>query len=183
MAAGQIIVVDLETTGFLHTDHIVEVGICRLDLASGRTSKLFDQVVREHPSVRFSGREWIFSHSSLDYNVANKAPLMDVFRDDLNDIFTRYPATAFNKAFDFKFLRRAGFKITHELPCAMQCARRAMKVDFNAKKYSVQFAWSHYFPEIRYVEQHRAYDDALHEAQLIHKMHALQHWTPNSQQI
>lgn len=36
---------------------------------------------------------------------------------------------------------------------------------------TLEEAWEHYFPGLDYVEQHRAFDDALHEALLIRAMH------------
>ena len=41
---------------------------------------------------------------------------------------------------------------------------------------SVEESWSFYFPEKPYVELHRAYDDALHEAMIIYEMYRRGHW-------
>ena len=43
---------------------------------------------------------------------------------------------------------------------------------------SVEEAWSHLFPSQPYKESHRAYDDAVHEAQIILALYKLGAWNP-----
>ena len=42
----------------------------------------------------------------------------------------------------------------------------------------VEEAWKYYFPEKKYIEKHRAYDDAVHEAQIVFKMYKRNEWKP-----
>ena len=89
-------------------------------------------------------------------------------------------AAAYNKEFDFGFLKYRGFKI-QELPCPMIAATNIIKIppklpDTLYKWPSVEESWSFYFPETTYFELHRAYDDALHEAMIIYEMYTRGHW-------
>ena len=176
----KIAVLDLETTGFDPRDCIVEIGICEVDLKTGQTTSVLDMPVRERQFQKSVHRHcWVFSHSTLKFwDVMNATPWTNA-RKELEWILRDYPITAFNKAFDLGFLKHRGLVPRRELPCLMISAAEVLKLpglrDFQRsgryKWPTLEETWAHYFPGIEYIEQHRAYDDALHEALLVRAMH------------
>jgi DNA polymerase-3 subunit epsilon len=182
---NEIIVVDIETTGLSpQHDYIIEIGICKLNLDSGKITKLFDKVVRERGVSQSDRNAWIFQNSNLKFEEVINAPLLDRFIPELQDIFDKFPATAYNKRFDFSFLRMSGISIDNELPCPMITATPIMKLErknqygniynnyeFQYKYPNVEEAWHYYIPNVHYIELHRAYDDAVHEARILFEMY------------
>jgi DNA polymerase-3 subunit epsilon len=169
----KIAVLDLETTGFDPRDCIVEIGVCELDLEAGATLALLNMPVREPHFTKAQQHSWIFRHSDLKFwDVMNATPWKNAERE-LQWILSDYPITAFNKAFDFAFLKHRGLVPRRELPCPMIMAAGILKIPgFGGHKWpTLEEAWEHYFPGLDYIEQHRAFDDALHEALLIRAMH------------
>ncbi len=178
-----IAVVDIETTGFSHQkDCIVEIGVCELDLNSGECSELFNKIIQEN---RFSDQHrsaWIFQNSDLRYQDVLDAQPLEVYKNKLQEILNIYPATAYNVRFDFDFLIDRGFVIK-ELPCPMVIATDILKIPLpkspsSYKWPSVQEAWDYFFPDNKYTEKHRAYDDAVHEAQIVFEMYKRNKWKP-----
>jgi DNA polymerase-3 subunit epsilon len=110
-------IVDIETTGFLNQGgKIVEVGIVELDITNRAKRVLFDSVVQEdgmselhtiHPMG------WIFQNSDLTYDEVVKAPSLEDVKEEIQGVFDSFftGITAFNKAFDFGFLKSRGFRI------------------------------------------------------------------------
>jgi len=181
----KIAVIDLETTGFVPSDCIVEIGVCELDLEAGTTKALVNMPVRESHFTKAQHRHsWIFSHSSLKFwDVINATPWKNAERE-LAWILEEYPIAAFNKAFDFGFLKHRDLVPKRELPCPMISAAQVLRIPVSLafrkswvgplgeyKWPTLEEAWEHYFPGLDYAEQHRAFDDALHEALLIRAMH------------
>jgi DNA polymerase III subunit epsilon len=120
-----ILVVDIETTGFLDEGgKIVEIGIVKLDLENGKILPAFDSLIKEpgfdinHTKEPFG---WIFKNSSITYEEVLFAPSLESKRDIIQGLFDECPATAYNKEFDFGFLQNRGFEI-HELLCPMWIA-------------------------------------------------------------
>jgi DNA polymerase-3 subunit epsilon len=171
----KITVLDLETIGFDPRGCIVEVGVVELDLDSGEITCLLNMPVREEQfSKAQHGRSWIFSHSDLTvWNVLEATPWKNAERE-LRWILEENPVTAFNKAFDFSFLRARSLVPKREAPCPMMKATPVLKIPGPNRGYkwpTLEEAWEHYFPGLDYTEQHRAFDDALHEALLIRAMY------------
>jgi DNA polymerase III epsilon subunit-like protein len=175
-----VVVCDIETTGLDPLkDLIVEVGLTLIDLKSGEAEKLFDRVVREPSFGEQHKNSWVFNNSSLRYDEVVDAPMFSSFRDEIQTWFNKYPATAYNKQFDFGFLRQRDIAIRYELDCPMQKATPILKIPHWKQGYkypSVEEAWRYYFPHKKYQESHRAYDDALHEAQIVQIMYQNKHW-------
>ena len=178
-----IVVVDIETTGFSHQeDCILEISVCKLDLDSGVCSELFNKVIKEkHYSMKHR-RAWIFKHSDLRYEDILNAKPLSFYKKQLQRIFNIFPATAFNKRFDFDFLKDRGFLIK-ELPCPMIIATNILKLPPRKpntlyKWPSVEETWKYFFPEKEYIEKHRAYDDSVHEALIIFEMYKRNKWKP-----
>jgi len=180
-----IIVVDIETTGFLNDGgKIVEIGIVKLNLATGELSPAYNSLVREEgfgPQHTFGRFGWIFNHSDLSYEEVEAAPSLEEQRAEIQTLFDQYYATAYNKTFDFEFLRDRGFEIK-ELPCPMKlatplCQLPSQRGNKNYKWPTVEEAWTHFFgEEQRYEEAHRGLDDAEHEARIVYRLFEMGHF-------
>ena len=179
----EIIIVDIETSGFQPQGGlIVEVGMVSLNLDTGRISDEFNEIVQENGFGEKHTRDpygWIFKNSDLRYeDVLNADNLLKV-HSKIQTVFDRYPygATAFNKQFDFGFLKSRGLKIK-ELPCIMLSAAPVVGLPpnpgyFDPKWPKVQEAWDFFFPGSGYIEKHRALDDARHEAMIAYELYKL----------
>ena len=176
----KILVVDIETSGFdLVKDVIFEIGIVQLDLETGDIVKLFDEPVRE-PHLCGNHRDaWIFSNSDMTPEYVRNAQPLENYRNILNDIFSNEGLngmTAFNRNFDFGFLKHRKFKLPKPLPCPMLLSTDILKIKntYGRRGYkwpSAQEAWDYYFPNEPYVEKHRGADDARIEAKIIYEMY------------
>ena len=172
-------VVDIESTGFLaQGGKIVEVGIVELDLETGETKVLFDAVMHETGITREEvEKSWIVNNSTLTVEDVRQSKNLEKYREELQSIFDKYKCTAFNKAFDFGFLRDRGFNITNEAPCPMIVATNICKLPntngYAGYKYpKVTEAMEFFFPEIEdYEEAHRGCSDAIDEAKIIYRLY------------
>jgi DNA polymerase-3 subunit epsilon len=166
-------IIDIETTGFLPDGKIVEVGIAGLE--DGKVHELFSSVCREPGLVKKDRDAWIFNNSDLTVEAVREAPLLSDLQDEIQSILDEIPCTAYNKKFDFGFLRDRGFRIENELDCPMIIATDILKLP--GKKWSKDFkypsveeAWD-YFMDEPYVEAHRGLDDAKHEALIVWELY------------
>lgn len=176
----KILIIDIETSGFNYIkDVIFEIGLVELSLTSGEITILFDSLVRE-PHLSAKHRDaWIFQNSDMTVEAVREAPTMEEIRPIVQSIFYRYDGmTAFNRNFDFGFMRNRNFKLPKELPCPMLVSTDIIKLP-NKNGYlgykwpSAQEAWDYYFPDFPYVEKHRGADDARIEAMIVAKMYQL----------
>jgi len=181
MKGETIAVVDIETTGFSHQkDCIVEIGICELDLDSGKYRELFNKIVRETHFSPQHRNAWIFKNSDLRYEDVLDAKPLNSYIILLQRIFYMNPATAYNKRFDFDFLKNRRFEI-RELPCPMVIATDILKLPPRKsgtlyKWPNVEETWKYLFPDKKYIEKHRSYDDAVHEALIIFELYKRNKW-------
>ena len=170
-------VLDIETTGWLNAGgKIVEVGVVGLHLPTGNRYQLFDAVCKEPGLAAKDRNAWIFQNSDLTPDEVRDAPLLSDLLPQLHWVISQVRAvTAYNKAFDLPFLRSRGLKIEHEWPCPMEVSTPICKIPrpgFRKFKWpSVEEAWAYFFPDEPYVELHRGYDDAYHEAKIVHKLY------------
>lgn len=169
----KIATVDIETTGFFDFGGlIVEVGIVLLDLETGKTEKIYNELVCEEQFGERHINSWIFKNSDLSFQDVLNAEPLDLI--SLQKIFDEYPATAYNKDFDFQFLKDRGLKI-QELPCPMKICTDICKLpSFNGLGYKypkVQEAWDYFFGKTNYIEAHRGADDAEHEALIVYELY------------
>ena len=153
-----------------------------MDLNSGKLKELFNSTIKEPNFKPKDVNAWIFSNSNLTYEEIFESKSLDYYRDEIQAIFDKYPATAYNKKFDFDFLKNRGFKIK-ELPCPMIEATNIIKLppvkpSTVFKWPSVEESWAFYYPNKKYIELHRGFDDAEHEAQIVFMMFTLGHWKP-----
>ncbi len=173
----KIAVVDIETTGFLNQGGlIVEIGIVGLDLQSGEITEEFDEIVNESGFSKkhtMNPYGWVFKNSDLQYEDVLAARSLEVILPDIQQVLDKYKvgATAYNKQFDFGFLTSKGLVIK-ELPCIMLSSTQIVNLPpnpgFTTPKWpKVEEAWEYFFPEVEYIEAHRALDDAKHEALIV----------------
>ena len=180
-----ILVVDIETTGFLNKGgKIVEIGIVKLNLATGDITPAYNSLVKEDgfgPQHTTGAYGWIFKNSDLKYEEVEAAPSLEEQRDEIQSLLNQYHSTAFNKSFDFDFLRDRGFNIK-ELPCPMKVATPICQLPnqygYSSYKWpTVEEAWVHFFGKnTAYVEAHRGFDDAAHEAKIVFRLFELGHF-------
>lgn len=180
----KILVIDIETTGFLDQGgSIVEVGMVALDLENGTVDVVFDSVCREDMLTAKHREEpmgWIFRNSSLTIEAVREAPRWEPVARDIQRIIDSYPlgCTAYNRQFDISFLESRGIRFGRLLPCPMIVSTNICKLPKSGglpgyKWPRFEEAWAWFFPDIPYVEAHRGADDALHEAKLIMELYRL----------
>lgn len=167
----KIAVIDLETTGFLPKGLIVEVGITELDLETGETKLIYNELVKEEGFNESHKNSWIFQNTDLKFEDVLKANPLD--KETIQNILNQYKTSAFNKKFDFAFLRARDFEI-NELPCIMYSASNtvgAKNKNGGKKAPNVQEAWDYFFPDSDYKELHRGGDDSVHEAMIAYELY------------
>lgn len=182
MNKNKMLVIDIETTGFLNQGgSIVEIGIVELDLSNGETKILLDSVCREsmltarHREAPFG---WIFQNSTLTIEDVRDAPPFEEVAAQAQQIIDSYPlgVTAYNRNFDVPFLQDRSLKFGQLQPCPMLLATPVCKLlsangRSGYKWPKVEEAWNYFFPETEYEELHRGADDALHEAKIVYEMY------------
>lgn len=174
-------IVDIETTGFLNQGgKIVEIGIVELDITNGQKRVLFDSVVKEEGMDKLHTKfpmGWIFQNSDLTYEDVMKAPNFEDVKNEIQGVFDSFftGATAFNKSFDFGFLRSRGLRIA-ELPCIMETATPVLNLPSKGNRRgpkwpNVEEAYHFLKGDKAFIETHRAADDALHEADIAYELY------------
>jgi len=168
----EIIIVDIETTGFYNSDAIVEIAVALVDTKTKESYLLFDNVVKDKKFNPLKhSKSWIFQNTTLKVDdVLVSKPLEHHF-DELQGIFDKYPMTAYNKPFDLRFLRACGFKIK-DIDCLMKRATQYSNyADKNGrvKKPSVEEIYNQFFVTDgqTYIEKHRAGADVMDEAKIL----------------
>ncbi len=171
----RIAVIDIETTGLdEENDLIIEIGIVELDLDSGNIRELFNSLIWEKKFNLKLLENAPFSKNLFKPEEFEDANRLVVVTDELQEIFNKYKVTAFNKRFDFSFLRNRGFLILYEFPCIMMVSARILKTPGRADEYkwpSMQQTYDFLFPREKFIEKHRALDDAYHEAKILYKLY------------
>ncbi|MFX1499990.1 MAG: exonuclease domain-containing protein [Promethearchaeota archaeon] len=169
-----IIVLDIETTGLSpQCDMICEIGICLLNLETGKINPHFSKVCQEK-NKEFDEHSWVFQNSDLTFEDVINAPYFSEFQKEIQNLFNlEIPITAYNQQFDFGFLEYRGMKIPNKFWDPMLKLTPILKIPGFYQKYkwpSVQEAWNFFFgTNNNYHEAHRALDDAMHEAQILFK--------------
>jgi DNA polymerase III epsilon subunit-like protein len=175
---SKILVLDLETTGFLNENgKIVEIGIVELDLDNGEKKIIYNQVCHEKGiTLEDVEKSWIVQNSDLNVEQIKYSPNLDRIKPTVQQILNDYPlgATAFNNAFDFGFLEDRGFVFPNKLDCPMKlstdiCQLPSPRGGFKWPK--VQEAYDFFFGKTDYIEAHRGADDAFHEAEIVYELY------------
>ncbi len=164
-------IIDIETTGFFEDNgKIVEFGISYYDTVKDEATKGEHFICREQGLNAKDRQAWVFLNTSLTVEeVRNSKYFNEMHELVQSSINACCYVTAFNKQFDFTFLRSRGIEIFNEAPCIMEVATNILNLPNkygydNYKWPNVNEAWEHYFPSIEYNEIHRALDDSYHEA-------------------
>jgi len=170
----EILVADIETTGFdLKLCSIVEVGAAILETKTGKITPAFNRVCREKHMTAKDRNAWVFGNTSLTIEEVRGAPDFSEIRSELQNLIDSCDyVVAYNKKFDFDFLRSRDIIIFKELECPMILLTPVCKI-VSKRGYkwpSVEEAWKYFFPNEPYIEKHRGLDDAIHEARIIQAM-------------
>jgi len=176
-------IVDIETTGFVNAGGlIVEIGIAQLDTCSGKVKGIFGSTCREPSFSEKHADSWIFKNSTLTPEEVVGGPTLEEIREEVQEALTSCDRiTAFNKKFDFDYLRSRNFTIGLEWPCPMIVGTNVCKVPKTGKQKhhagfkwpKVEEAWAFFFPNHPYIEDHRGFDDAIHEAYIVNELYKL----------
>jgi len=175
---SKILVLDLETTGFLNENgKIVEIGIVELDLENGNKKIIYNQVCHEKGiTLEDVEKSWIVQNSDLNVEQIKYSPSLDRIKPTVQLILNDYPlgATAFNNSFDFGFLENRGFVFPKKLDCPMKLSTDICQLPSPRGGYKwpkVQEAYDFFFGKTDYIEQHRGADDAFHEAEIVYELY------------
>jgi DNA polymerase-3 subunit epsilon len=175
---NKILIIDIETTGFLPNGKLVEIGMVELDVTNGEKKVVFDSLCREiNITNEHYEHSWIVQNGFISIDEILSSPLLEDIVSEVQMIIDSYTngATAFNNRFDFGFLETYKFKIPVKLPCPMLLSTNICKLpNLNGyKSYKwpkVEEAYKFFFPESEYVEIHRGADDAFHEADIVYEL-------------
>lgn len=175
----KILVLDIETTGFLNQGgKIVEIGIVELDLSNGLKRIVFDEVCHESGiSLKEVEDSWIVKNSDLTMEEIRHSRNLKKMQPEIQSILNQYElgATAFNNVFDFGFLEDRGFVFPKKLPCPMKLSTDICKIlhknGYGYKWPNFEEAHLYFFGDVGYIEKHRGSDDAFYEADLVYKLY------------
>lgn len=170
----KIIVIDLETTGFnKYYDAIVEIGMVLVDTDTKEMKKIFDKVIKDRVFSEEKHKDsWIFNNTDLKIEDVINANSIEYYRSEIQELFNKYPITAFNMKFDSGFMKARNFKFK-ETKCLMETSRQYNKnIDRRGrvKVPNVEEIYSQFFPDEDYIEKHRGCDDAYHEGKILLKL-------------
>ena len=174
----KILIIDIETTGFLQAGgKIVEVGIVELCLETGNKKIIFDKVTHEKGiTLEECEKSWIVNNSTMTVEDIRQSVVFDKLKPEIQEIINQYPngSTAFNNVFDFGFLEDRGIVFPKKLACPMKLSTDICKLPNPRGGYKwpkVPEAYEYFFGKTEYIEQHRGADDALHEADIVLALH------------
>lgn len=169
----EILVVDIETTGFqVDVDIIVEIGIVLVDTVTKKTELVFNEIIKDEKFNLFEHENsWIFQNTTLKPSDVMKAKPISYHFEAIQGLFDKYKMTAYNKGFDIKFLTAKGF-VMKDVKCLLESVKPYSNYRFpNGKKKipSVEEIYAQFFmgEDETYVEEHRAGQDALDEAKIL----------------
>lgn len=177
---SKILVIDLETTGFLQQGgKIIEVGIVGLNLETGNKKILFNEVCHERPiTLKEVQESWIVNNSSITVEEIRNSKTLNFYHKEIQSLLNKFPvgATAFNNAFDFGFMENRGFVFPRKLDCPMKLSTDICKIPHKNNRGDYKWpnfeeAHKFFFGETGYVEQHRGADDAFYEADLVYELY------------
>lgn len=173
-----ILIIDIETTGFMPIGKIVEVGIVELNLLSGDRKIIFDKICHEKPiTLEEIEKAWIVRNSDLSAEIIFNSDEFLSMQSEIQEIINSYPlgATAYNNQFDFRFLEYRGIVFNKKLACPMKLSTDVCRLPGKRgfKWPTVEEAHRHFFGDLGYVEKHRGADDAMHEAKIVHELYKM----------
>lgn len=178
---NKVAIIDIETTTFIKDKAlIVEIGIIELDTDSKKMKILFNSPIYEEGIMGLQDAS-VFKISDIEYDIIKDARPLEEYRVILQSIFNCYKITSYNIHFDFGILELRGFKFPKRLPDIMKYAKDILP---KGGKYNFEYCYNYlqkiksnsidprsgnkYLENEDYIEQHRALDDAFHEAELLY---------------
>jgi len=174
---NKIAIIDIETTGFnRHLDSILEIGIVELDTKTGKMKTLFNSLVRDSnfDISRHLDNNFV-KNSGIDITEIINSVSIKECEKDLQLIFDNYRCAAYNSPFDFGWLESRGFSIPMKLMDVMRFCRKTFPTCGSFKFQEVyryvnnllKKGNNQYFTRSEYINNHRAIDDAICEAELL----------------
>ncbi len=173
----KLLVIDIETTGLdVETDAIVEIGAALADTDTKEIEVVFDKIIKDEtwkPAIHKNA--WIFQNSDLKPEQIESAPTLKEVFDELQELITKYDTVAFNLKFDERFLTKRGF-VFNKSKCLMEAVKNYVvfkNETGRSVKPSVEEIYNHFLvgkDEAKYVESHRAANDAVDEAKIMFHM-------------
>lgn len=166
---AEILVVDTETTSLdTTTAEILEIAVAQVDTESRTVVMLLDTLI----SPMSEGWEtcWFMKHSGLSPVDFKNAPLLTSLQNLLNELFSQYPVTSYNLAYDRPVLERNGFKIPVCSPCLMESCIPVLHIPsprgWGYKWPSLAQSWQHFRPG-EVFNAHRAGGDCRAAADIL----------------
>lgn len=171
----EILVLDIETTGLNpKDDFILELGIVKLNLETGKITVLFDEVFKDPKLTAKHRNSWIFENGFMQIEEIRNANPLNLYADRIQEILDPFKGniTAWNRSFDASFLKANGFDLGSNVSCPMKESTNFFKIEGNRgyKWPKAQEAWDILFPETPKTEAHRGLDDSIMEAKIIYKL-------------
>lgn len=178
---SEVVVVDIETTGFhRNLDRVLEVAAVTVDLEAGTITDLYNNVCR--PDGRWGGRRqiaatWICKNGIIQVDEVLEALPVDIvaaeFKHVLGERNGRW--TAYNLEFEERFLLGETWDLwPSKLPCLMLAATPVCKLP-NRYGYS-DYKWPGLEEAYSIIigreldKHHRALEDARHAAEVMLKL-------------
>lgn len=167
--AGEVVVFDLETTGFSAQKHaeIIEIGAVRLDLEAGKAVKSFHRYIKpENGTIPLR----IQSFTGITTDMVQNAEYVEDVLPEFYQFISDYPVVAHNARFDwFRFIQpymlRVGRIVTNEVICTLELSKLLHKA---MEKHNLAELCEYYGHPI--VGSHSAFTDAKFTASLCLKM-------------
>ncbi len=169
LCAGEVVVFDLETTGFSADKHaeIIEIGAVRLDLETGKAVEGFHRYVKPQNGAIPARVQALTGITTA--RVRNEAYIEDVM-PEFYQFIKDCPVVAHNARFDwFRFVQpymmRVGRIVTNEVICTLELSKM---LHSTMEKHNLAELCAYYGYPI--VGHHNAYVDAKYAASLCLKM-------------
>lgn len=166
--AKEIVILDIETTGFSREKHaeIIEIGAVKLDMTRRKVVGIFNQLIR--PSEAFSISEKITNITTIDWDQVKDKPYIEEVLPSLYDFIADLPVIAHNAGFDWdRFLvpcfESAGLHAENPVLCTMALAKE-LYPKLGKNGYNLEALCKKYGSEIQ--DHHRAYVDCKYTASL-----------------
>lgn len=158
---SSVLIVDVETTSLKsEIGSLIQVGVSELDKETGMIKPVYESYIND--GVPIDPKAWIFENTPLTpAKIEEKWVSIAVVKEILTELFKDKPVTAYNKEFDFKWLRSRGVEIPIEDECIMERAKRKMQ----SRKFAVPVSLAYF--QIEAVEPHGALDDSILEAVIL----------------
>lgn len=174
-----IIVIDIKITNYSsQNEKIIDIGIVKLDLNSGKITPAYKSLMRE-PLADYSHFQSKneSKKSDMSSDQLMNCPSLEDQRPIIQYLLDLYEATAYNKGSLFRFLKDRGFKIK-ELPCPMLLATRITNSESDLHSGTPQWqtlesVWRYFVGENDYIESYKAIDQASYVAQIVYELYKL----------